>query len=162
MEIFIIILITVVVLVFVAIRFGKKEKPKTLLDEFLNNPIVKEQKEMYDIQCKMIDALESATDLDEIPSGEGEFGYKVTNPIPTKGVLGSITYLAGLTTLDGEKVRYERLGSTRAINIEKPIDIYQISDSNGEICRLYLSIYHKKNSNKAPRDFIQKASISKL
>lgn len=128
------------------------ENPKTLLNDFLNNPIVKQQQAIYDMQKNMIDN-ETSTDKDEIPWGEGEFGYSPSNPIPTHTSFGSISYLAKLKTMKGEKIKYSRLGSTTAINIQNPVDIYEISDSSGFICKLYISMYHKRNSDKVPRNF---------
>jgi tetratricopeptide (TPR) repeat protein len=129
-----------------------EKNPKSILKDFLNNPLVKQQQAIYDYQCKRIDKMKF-TDKDEIPWGIGEFGYDRTNPIPTNTSLGSITYLARLRTMTGEKVSYNRLGSTLVSNIENPVDIYEISDSNGFICELYISMYHKRNSEKAPRNF---------
>lgn len=152
----IVIIIAVIIILLIITMLFKiiTRKPKSLYDKIMENPVVKEQKKLFDMQCEMIDNLKSATDQDEIPSGIGEFGYEVTNPIPTRTTYGNISYLAGLKTLKGEKVKYERLGSTNAENIENPIDIYKISDSTGEICTLYISMYHKINSKKAPRNFI--------
>lgn len=128
------------------------KNPKSLLDDFLNNPIVKEQQSIYDFQRKMIDEMKS-TDQDEIPWGIGEFGYDASNPIPTNTSFGSISYLARLQTMTGEKVIYNRLGSTQVQNIDNPVDIYEISDTNGFICKLYVSMYHRKVSEKIPRNF---------
>lgn len=125
---------------------------KKMRDEMLNNPIMKQQQANYDMQKKMIDNMKS-TDKDEIPWGEGEFGYSPSNPIPTLTSFGNIAYLARLQTMKGEKVKYARLGSTNVENIERPVDIYEISDSNGVICKLYISMYHQRNSEKAPRGF---------
>lgn len=129
-----------------------KANPKNLFEQLMNNPIVQEQKKLFDMQNKMIDNIK-ATDQDEIPWGIGEFGYEDTNPIPTLTSFGNISYFARLRTMDGEKVKYKRLGSSSVYNIEMPVDIYEISDSKGFICRLYVSMYHKRNSEKAPRNF---------
>lgn len=126
---------------------------KSEFKNFINNPILKEQSGIYEYQRKMIGKMKSTTEQDEIPWGTGEFGYVATNPIPTNTSFGSISYLSKLQTLSGEKVSYNRLGSTQVINIENPVDIYEISDSNGFICKLYISMYHRKTSEKIPRNF---------
>ncbi|MFZ4589400.1 MAG: tetratricopeptide repeat protein [Ignavibacteria bacterium] len=129
-----------------------KTNPKYILENIMNNPIVKEQLDLLDRKKKMIKSMKS-TDQDEIPWGIGEFGYDRTNPIPVLTSSGHIPYFGQLLTMEGERVAYKRLGSTRAYNIEMPVDIYEISDSKGFICQLYVSMYHKRNSEKAPRNF---------
>ena len=48
----------------------------------------------------------NATQQGKVPGAYGEFGYDATNPIPTKGIPGSIAYLAKLWTDDEVKVEY--------------------------------------------------------
>ncbi len=94
-------------------------------------------------------------DLDEIPNGFGEFGHAVTNPIPVKGIISNKIYLDKLRTKNGEKILYERIASYQSENIKHSIDGYTIYDLNkNQIAILYLSPYHKRVSNKAPRGFI--------
>lgn len=53
---------------------------------------------------------EEGCDSDEIPGSYGEYGYTSTNPIPTKGVMGSKTYLSALRIAsDNSKVELERV-----------------------------------------------------
>lgn len=93
--------------------------------------------------------------LDMIPNSYGEFGLKVTNPIPVKGIISNEKYLKKLRTESGEKINWKREGSTKAGNILNPIDIYQIFNQNGEfLTKLYISPYHKRTSNIAPNGFI--------
>ena len=76
-----------------------------------------------------------------IPGTSGEYGYCVTNPIPTKGIPANETYLKRLALLSGEKFHWERIGSTSVSNIKNPIDIYNIISDRGELlCTIY--IYH--------------------
>ena len=128
-----------------------KKKNRTLLDKFNElidkNPILKLQKEYFGEMSK------SGTDQDVIPWGVGEFGLEVTNPIPVCGIFGSRSYFSRLVTINGDRVKYERVGSTQAQNIDYPIDAYKITVNNIEIATLYISPYHKKNSNKAPKGF---------
>lgn len=95
-------------------------------------------------------------DLDEIPGGIGNFGYDVTNPIPVKGIVSNEIYLESLRTSNGNKIEWERIGSTTVENIEDSIDIYQIYDLDGnKLTILYISPYHKRISMKTPKGFIR-------
>ena len=91
---------------------------------------------------------------DEIPGGYGEFGITMTNPVPVNGILASDKYLDGLETIDGFSIKWNRLGSGGADNIDNPIDIYKITDINGrERDIIYISPYHSSTSNKAPKGY---------
>lgn len=104
--------------------------------------------------AKQLGKVECGCSTDEIPGGFGEFGLEVTNPIPAQGINGCQAYLNRLQTNTGEVVKWERIGSFLADNIENVIDGYQIADGNGvHIATLYLSPYHNAISNKAPRGF---------
>jgi len=130
---------------------GWLRKKRSLWDELQENPIFQEQKALFDAMSKM---CEDGCDTDEIPSGHGTFGYAATNPIPTKTVFGSTSYLARLRSSDGAKVVYEREGSLSSPVSPHPIDAYAISHPVGRrLATLYLSPYHKRNSEKAPRGF---------
>ena len=131
--------------------FLKPKKERTLLDELQDNPQFQKQKALFDAFSLM---CEDGCESDEIPGGQGDFGFSVTNPIPTRTPIGSTSYLARLRSSDGAKVGYDRQGSTSASISEHPIDIYSITHPNGEhIATLYISPYHKRNSNKAPKGF---------
>ena len=91
----------------------------------------------------------------EIPNGYGEFGLTKTNPVPVKGILANEAYLSQWRTLKGDELRWNRLGSTRAPNIDSPIDIYRITTKNGiDMGRIYISPYQSHTSTKAPKGFI--------
>lgn len=96
-----------------------------------------------------------ALDCDQLPTGHGEFGLSVTNPIPTKGVAGSNEYLSSLRTLAGKPVQYRRIGSVRAPEhvTTAIIDKYQVMDGRNNLCQLYLCPYHLANSKKIPEGF---------
>jgi len=125
-------------------------KKKTLMDALNENPEFKKMKEFYELLNKL---NEDGTDQDTIPGGFGEYGYDVTNPIPVNTIFGNTAYLARLITLNDIKVKYERVGSTGSINIEHPVDIYNIFEDDKKIATLYISPYHKKNSDLAPKGF---------
>lgn len=132
--------------------FVKEKKPRSVMDELMDIPKFREMKGLYDAMHALNEA-EGGTDQDVIPEGIGEFGYDVTNPIPVNTIFGNKAYLGRLRTLDGVKVRYERKGSTGANNIENPIDIYDIFKGDEFITTLFISPYHKKNSDLAPKGF---------
>ena len=94
-------------------------------------------------------------DSDEIPGGFGNFGYSITNPIPTKGINGSHVYLRKLKFLaTGKEIKWGREGSYSSDNIENKIDKYKLFDISGDcIATIYISPYHRKNSSKAPEGF---------
>lgn len=99
-------------------------------------------------------------DTDEIPSGLGEFGFDVTNPIPVRGVAANEVYLSELRTKDGRALEFKRNGSTSASNIFGNIDEYELSQGGKKLCKLFLSPYNKKTSEKPPRGFILKPVTS--
>lgn len=96
-----------------------------------------------------------ATDQDEIPGAKGRFGYDIRNPIPIHGVPNSKIYLDKLRQWDGQPINFQREGSTSHESINFPIDQYLIlSLDEDELCRIYISPYHKKCSEKAPDQFM--------
>ena len=91
---------------------------------------------------------------DEIPGGFGEFGLSINNPVPVNGILSSEKYLTRLVTTDGLSIKWHRLGSGGADNIDKPIDVYNITDEQGnKRDTIYISPYHPCTSNKAPKGY---------
>jgi len=93
--------------------------------------------------------------LDELPGSYGEFGLVATNPVPTFSVIGSGQYLEQLRTLDGQPIKFKRVGSRVAENFpDTPVDKYRIESASGEeLSDVYLCMYHKQNSTKAPTGF---------
>lgn len=98
---------------------------------------------------------ESGTDQDVIPWGIGEFGLEVTNPIPVNGRSGRMSYMEKIRPLNTSDFAWEEElpGSVRAPNIKHPIDKYVILIEGEKFVPIYLSIYHKKTSDKAPKGF---------
>ena len=68
----------------------KKKKERTLYDELMDIPGMKEQIELFEI---MSEANKGGCTTDEMPEGIGEFGLVPTNPIPVNTIQGSILYL---------------------------------------------------------------------
>jgi hypothetical protein len=126
---------------------------------FDKNPFNKESKNIFNTnQMKKILKHQKrmsniGTTENMIPEGFGKFGYEASNPIPVDGFFGSESYLENLR-YNGIKIKYKRLGSTKAKNIEMPIDIYSIMNEDGsEITKLYISMYHRANSKIVPAGF---------
>ena len=91
---------------------------------------------------------------DKIPGGIGEFGLDVNNPIPLTSIPATYQYLEELRFLDDMKVISNRVGSFGSEYVKHPIDGYSISHPDGrEICTLYFSPYHKKDSILKPKGF---------
>lgn len=111
-----------------------KELAMLLLEQIKNNP--------------------QASNQDEISEGTGSFGLEASNPIPIFGVPMNEEYLSRVRAQSGEKIRWRRIGSTSAPNIFNPVDCYEIFNQAGDtIANLYLSPYHLKTSEKAPKGF---------
>lgn len=109
-------------------------------------------KELYDVMNSL---SEGGCDTDEIPGAEGEFAWNVSNPVPTHTTFGSRSYLARLRTPRGEKITYERVGSFSSPASEMPVDGYELKDASGnDLSIIYLSPYHKRNSEKPPSGLV--------
>ena len=148
-------IVAVIVLLLVAIvalrnTLRKKVQRNTLatsLETLKNN-------ETYQFMQQLQNAMGvNATQHGKVPGAYGEFGYDATNPIPTKGIPGSISYLAKLRTEKGVKVEYKRKGCTHAENIKHPVDMYEIRANGEYVCMLHLCPYYKENSAIAPKGF---------
>jgi hypothetical protein len=156
MEIIIVILILVIVFLLYKNRNQrptieeKMEKLKTAWGKVNENPEYQKTELIKNIMNEM---SVNGTDQDVIPGSFGEFGLSITNPIPVNTILGSATYLDNLQTLDGKKIQYERIGSTKAANIIGMIDMYNIYAEKNKITQLYIAPYNKKNSEKTPKGF---------
>jgi hypothetical protein len=91
---------------------------------------------------------------DTIPNGVGEFGLEPTNPIPVMSIPDSRDYLERLRADSGEIIEYERIGSIMNEDLDGPVDAYRIFSMEGEVlATIYISAYHNKNSEKAPKGF---------
>ena len=127
-------------------------KKSSVMDRLQRNPDFQRQKQIYDLMSAL---AADGCDADELPGASGEFGLSPSNPIPTKTILGSTSYIERLRTSDGEKVLFQRIGSFPSEVTAHPVDGYAIKRPNGaDMATLYLSPYQKQNSRKAPRGFI--------
>lgn len=143
----------------------KTNGKRTFFGKLFGRAILEKPKENVDLidflNCCNEIMSQDGTDKDEIPGGYGEFG-SLSNPIPVRGIIGTHEYLNNLNTINDREINFVRLGSTCAENIKNPIDIYEVSDTNGDIIKkLHISMYHKKNSCRVPNGFKFKSSIRK-
>tara|TARA_R110002124_G_scaffold284345_2_gene461449 strand:- start:534 stop:1274 length:741 start_codon:yes stop_codon:yes gene_type:complete len=110
--------------------------------------------EIADQILQEIKSNPQACNFDEIPQGIGVFGHERTNPIPTYGLPSNELYLKSLRNKFGERLIWRRKQSVKVNNIVKPVDQYEIFSIEGDtIANLFLSPYHWKTSEKAPKGF---------
>ena len=82
------------------------------------------------------------------------FGRSIDDPIPVNSPLGQVAYLSRLLTETGEKVFFHRFGSINTV------DVYELVSESGALWDvLYLDMYHKKQSNRAPYGYILQPSV---
>ena len=103
------------------------------------------------------DLANAGCSTDEIPQGVGKFGYEITNPIPVQLPAGRNEYLKSLRLLSGEGFQCSRVGSKGMPNVDGQqgtADIVEVRDLGGQlVATLYFSVYHQRNSRKAPEGF---------
>lgn len=91
---------------------------------------------------------------DIMQNGYGEFGLCATNPVPVRGTAANEIYLESLKHVSGKSLKWKRIGSLGAPNIEHPIDYYDVTDSEGNrLAVIYISPYQNTISKKAPMGF---------
>ena len=95
---------------------------------------------------------------DVIPGAQGEFGRSPSNPIPTNGPLGEVTYLSRLRTNVGSPVMFHRLRSEEAQS--GPVDVYEVLSLDFVAQEnLFLSMYHPRKSRKVPLGYTYAAEL---
>lgn len=91
---------------------------------------------------------------DMMQNGYGEFGLCATNPVPVRGTAANEVYLESLKHISGKQIRWKRIGSLGAPNIDHPIDYYNVTDNEGnQLAVIYISPYQNTISKKAPKGF---------
>jgi len=92
-----------------------------------------------------------------------DFGLVPNKPIFTLGTMmveGEREYLNKLYANTGEKITYNRRGSTSAYGINGMIDIYDTYLPSGQLYKtIYINMYGAKQSKSAPRGFSFDGSI---
>lgn len=110
------------------------------------------------VQAKnMVEAMEANSKTQPDNEGDADFGLVPEKPIFTlalKSVDGEKEYLGKLYTLNGEKIKYNRRGSTSANGINGMIDIYDTYLPSGQPYKtIYINMYGAKCSMRAPAGF---------
>ena len=110
------------------------------------------------IQAKnTVEAMEANSKTQPDNEGDADFGLVPEKPIFTLALMsvdGEKEYLNRLYTANGEKIKYNRLGSTSVDGINGMIDIYETFLPSGQPYKtIYINMYGAKKSTKAPDGF---------
>ena len=110
------------------------------------------------IQAKnTVEAMEANSKTQPDNEGDADFGLVPEKPIFTLALMsvdGEKEYLNRLYTANGEKIKYNRLGSTSVEGINGMIDIYETFLPSGQPYKtIYINMYGAKKSTKAPAGF---------
>lgn len=112
---------------------------------------------MAEMEAMMNAARESeGTTEQELPQGEGEFGFSRNNPIPFTSVRASREYLEKLIFIRPGSSAYtwSRAGSVRSDVVGTPVDCYDLLDTDGSVVKtIYIWVYNKVDSTKVPEGF---------
>ena len=105
-----------------------------------------------------IDAMEANANSQPDNEGDDDFGLVPEKPIFThalKSVDGEKEYLNNLYTVNGEKIKYTRRGSTSVEGINGMIDIYNTFLPSGQPYKtIYINMYGATASTVAPYGFV--------
>lgn len=100
-------------------------------------------------------AIKANQDAQSAYLNDPEYGLVPGKPIYCKFVDGSQAYLNSLQTIIGEKLRWNRRGSTSAEGIHGMIDIYDSFLPSGELYQtVYVNMYADVNATTAPTGFM--------
>lgn len=109
---------------------------------------------MIDDHLRALGFVDAIGDYDEIPNAIGEFGLEPTNPVPVNGIPANEKYLQRLKLVDGGSISWKRVCSLHVPGFRDPVDLYEVKDERGNILSpIYISPYHPKTSNKAPKGY---------
>ena len=108
-----------------------------------------------------IEAMEANSRTQPDNESDADFGLTPEKPIFTLALMsvdGEKEYLNRLYTANGEKIKYNRLGSTSVDGINGMIDIYETFLPSGQPYKtIYINMYGAKKSTKAPAGFVLKS-----
>lgn len=110
------------------------------------------------VQAKnTVEAMEANSKAQPNNENDADFGLVPQKPIFTlalKSVEGEKEYLEKLYTVNGEKIKYNRRGSTSVNGINGMIDIYETYLPSGQPYKtIYINMYGARTSSKAPAGF---------
>ena len=132
--------------------------PASQLPDFGNMTPDEALTAILQIQAKnTVDAMEANSQSQPDNEADADFGLVPEKPIFTlalKSVEGEKEYLGRLYTSNGEKIKYNRRGSTSANGINGMIDIYDTYLPSGQPYKtIYINMYGAKCSMRAPAGF---------
>ena len=132
--------------------------PAHPLPDFPKMPADEAMTAIFQMQAKnIVDAMEANSKNQPDNEGDTDFGLVPEKPIFTsalESVKGERRYLDKLHTPNGERITYNRLGSTCANGINGMIDIYETFLPSGQPYKtIYINMYGAKQSTKAPAGF---------
>lgn len=133
-----------------------RENEMGIFDKFRKKKLESDFEQLLEVQEALHAVMSNgaAIDADEIPNGVGPFGFGPDNPIPCRTILGSMAYLDRLHTVEGVKVKAERIGSFGSEVVDSPVDGYKLRHPNGaDLGTIFISPYQGRISNKAPDGF---------
>lgn len=113
-----------------------------------------------------VEAMEANRKTQPDNEGDSDFGLVPEKPIFTLALMsvdGEKEYLNRLYTANGEKIKYNRLGSTSVDGINGMIDIYETFLPSGQPYKtIYINMYGAKKSTKAPAGFVLNNPIEQV
>lgn len=96
-------------------------------------------------------------DYENYNQEDENFGLNVNSPIPCKGINEAYDYLDRLKTDSNMELYYKRTGSFEIESSDYLIDEFiTYTKDNKEYKKIYLNIYSKETTKKAPKGFILK------
>lgn len=121
----------------------------------------KKKAEEHDFMAEMEAMVNEARDREgtmeeELPQGQGEFGFTPNNPIPFSSIAKSREYLENLIFIKPGSSEYtwSRSGSVRSDVVGTPVDQYDLRDTDDSIVKtIYIWPYNKVDSKKVPEGF---------
>ncbi len=126
------------------------ELPKDIT-AFFNK--VKQKEESFETLKKAMNIENQEINVDG--SSNPNYGLSASNPIFVKGPNGTDLYLLRLRTTKGEKIQWERIGSTKSKGVPGNTDVYRGMLQNGvKYIEIYLNWYGNTNSTVAPKGLI--------
>lgn len=131
----------------------QKETPELPenITEFFNK--FKQKEESFETLKKTMNIENQEINVDGVSNPN--YGLSASNPIFVKGPNGTDLYLLRLSTTNGEKLQWERIGSTRSEGVPGNTDVYKGILQNGvKYIEIYLNWYGNTNSTVAPQGLI--------
>jgi hypothetical protein len=122
---------------------ARAEKLLALIVRSVDN----EEYQNHVLQPHVWPMIEHGLACDKIPGGHGEFG-SFTDPVPVNGPFGELAYLSRLRDSKGQRLFFQRTGSSEGLDHFK-----LIASDMSATHELWLDMYHPRRSRVAPPGF---------